>query len=285
MREWAFIHSELEWIYDHEVPEAYRDRVVNKERGGYWAWFIRQGRATVTTASGARHEAGPGMWLLVPTERLEQHFSEDARILSLHFRCEWPSGENILAGSGGLVLDGAEHPALERRATQLERMVRRHIPHADRNYFSCFSDYEQFLSFHTLFQQWLLVWFKIQKKSGANVSRLLAGDDRALRALRCLNRASLREGLPHEALRQESGLGEAHLNRLFLEQYGMTVRKCWEQRRLKTAKMQLETSVMPIKELAYALGFRSDSHFMMWFKQRTGKRPKEYRKTHRTQDA
>jgi AraC-like DNA-binding protein len=266
MREWAYIHSELEWIYDHEVPETYRDRVVNKEAGGYWAWYIREGRVVVVTTGGRRYEAGSG-------------------ILSLHFRCEWPSGENILSGNGGLVFAGETYPALERRATQLERMVRRHLPDADRNYFSCFSDYERFLSFHTLFQQWLIIWFKIQKENGADVSRLLAADDRTLRALRCLNRAPLREGLPHEALRKESGLGEAHLNRLFLEQYGMTVRKCWEQRRLKAAKTHLETSMMPVKEVAYTLGFRSDSHFMMWFKQHTGKRPKEYRKLHRLIDS
>ncbi|MDF3055931.1 MAG: AraC family transcriptional regulator [Rariglobus sp.] len=282
MREWAYLHSGLEWIYDHEVPAAYRERAVNKEKGGYWAWYIREGRVWVITRSGKKYEAGPGMWLLVPTEQLTQHFSRDARILSLHFLCQWPSGENILSGNGGLVFNGADHPLLERRATQLERMVRRHIPDADRRYYSCFSDYERFLSFHLLFQQWLVIWFRIQKENGADVSRLLANDDRLLRAMRCLNNAPLGEGLPHETLHKESGLSEAHLNRMFLAEYGMTVRKCWERRRLNAAKSQLETSLMPIKEVAYALGFRSDSHFMMWFKQHTGKRPKEYRQIHRT---
>lgn len=285
MREWAYLHSELEWVYDHEVAEIYRDKVVNKQTGGYWAWYIRKGRAWVITAAGKRYEAGPGMWLFVPTEQLSQHFSEDARIMSLHFQCHWPSGENILAGNGGLVFDGKDHPALERRASQLERMVRKEFPEADRFYYGCFSNYEQFLAFHVLFQQWLLIWFKVQKENGADVSRLLTKDDRLLRALRCLNRAPLREGLPHEALREESGLGEAQLNRMFMAEYGMTVRKCWERRRLKMARSHLETSLTPIKEIAFTLGFRSDSHFMMWFKQHTGKRPKEYRQIHRTLDA
>ncbi|CAM3144433.1 helix-turn-helix domain-containing protein [Rariglobus hedericola] len=285
MREWAYLHSELEWIYDHEVPAVYRDRKVNKEKGGYWAWYVRQGKASVRTASGKRYEAGPGMWLLVPTEQMTQRFSEDARILSLHFLCQWPSGENILSGNGGLVFAGGEHPLLERKAAQLERMVRKSIPEADTRYYSCFSDYEQFLSFHVLFQQWLLLWFNIQKQSGADLSRLLTSDDRVLSAMRCLNMAPLREGLPHEALRKESGLGEAQLNRMFMAEYGMTLRKCWEQRRLKAAKSHLETSLMPVKEVAYTLGFRSDSHFMMWFKQHTAQRPKEYRRIHRTLDA
>lgn len=282
MREWAYVHSGLEWIYDHEVPVDYRDRAVNKEKGGYWAWYIRQGRAWVVTRTGKRYEAGPGMWLMVPTEQLTQHFSKDAHILSLHFLCQWPSGENILASNGGLVFDGARYPALERRATRLERMVRKHIPNADRHYYSCFSDYERFLSFHILFQQWLMLWFGIQKENGADLSRVLTNDDRLLRALRCVNNAPLAAGLPHETLKRETGLSEAHLNRMFVAEYGMTLRKCWEQRRLNTARSLLETSLTPIKEVAYALGFRSDSHFMMWFKRRTGKRPKEYRRIHRT---
>lgn len=282
MREWAYVHSELEWVYDHEVLADYRERSVNKVSGGYWAWFVRKGRASVTTVGGEKYTAGPGMWLLVPTERLTQRFSKDAHILSLHFLCQWPSGENILSGHGGLVLDGAEHPALERRATRLERMVRQHIPDADRQYYGCFSDYERFLSFHILFQQWLAEWFSVQTKNGADVTRILTKDERLLRVLGLMNTAPLREGLPHEALHKESRLGEAQLNRMFMAAYGMTLRKCWERRRLKTARGHLETSLMPIKEIAYTLGFRSDSHFMMWFKRHTGKRPKEYRQIHRT---
>lgn len=282
MREWAYLRSQLEWIYDHEVPAAYREREVNKERSGYWAWYLREGFVSVFTSSGRRYEAGPGMWLFVPTEQMTQRFSADARILSLHFLCQWPSGENILSGNGGLVFAGAEHPALESKATRLERMVRRSLPEADTRYYSCFSDYEQFLSFHVLFHQWLIDWFGIQKQHGADFSRLLTKDDRLLKAMRCLNMAPLRDGLPQKALLKETGLGPAQLNRMFAAEYGMTVRKSWEQRRLKEAQCHLETSLMPVKEIAYSLGFRSDSHFMMWFKQLTGKRPKEYRQQHRS---
>lgn len=218
----------------------------------------------------------------MPTERITQRFSADARILSLHFLCQWPSGENILSGGDGLAFAGSAHPSLERKAARLERMVRRSLPEADTRYYSCFSDYEQFLSFHVLFQQWLRLWFNIQKQNGADISRLLTKDDRLLKAMRRLNMAPLRDGLPQKALLKETGLGAAQLNRMFAAEYDMTVRKCWEQRRLKEAKNHLETSLMPVKEVAYSLGFRSDSHFMMWFKQHTGKRPKEYRQGHRS---
>lgn len=277
LREWACIHAQLDWIYDHEVPAAYRDRLIDKGREGYSAWFLRQGHVHVETTSGHILEAGPGQWMFVPTEHLHQRFSQDARILSLHFLCQWPSGENILSETGGLVVDGSNFPLLEHKAVQLERMVRRHVPGAERHYASRFLDFDKFLAFHTLFLRWLRQWFQVQKSRGAGLSRLAAGDDRLLRAVRCLNTSPLSSPLPQALLEKLSGLSATHLNRLFVTEYGLTIRKSWDNRRLAFARTCLETSRMPVKEVAYNLGFKSDSHFMMWFKKHTGKRPKEYR--------
>lgn len=281
LREWAYIHTQLHWIYDHEVPIQHRNRPVDRHHEGNSAWFLRRGKVVVESDSGRRLRAGPGQWLFVPTEKIHQRFSSDAHILSLHFLCQWPSGENILSRSEGLVLDGSSNPSLERRATQLERLVRRNLPDAETHYASLFSDYEVFLSFHTLFLQWLALWFKTHKEHGIGLSRLSADDDRLLRAVRCINTAPLDSPLPYEALRKVSGLGDAHLNRLLVAEYGLTLRKIWDKRRLSFAKSCLETTRMPVKEVAYNLGFRSDSHFMRWFKERTDKRPKEYRLSHR----
>lgn len=282
LREWACIHSQLDWIYDHEVPAAYRDRWIDKSQGGYSAWFLREGRVRVETVSGRTLEAGRGQWLFAPNEPLHQQFSDEARILSLHFLCQWPSGENILSETGGLVVEGKQFPLLEHKAVQLERMVRRHVPGAERQYASRFLDLDTFLAFHTLFLRWLRQWFRVFKSRGAGLSRLAADDDRLLRAVRCLNTAPLSDPLPHALLTQSSGLSAAHLNRLFVTEYGLTIRKSWDNRRLAFARTCLETSRMPVKEIAYNLGFKSDSHFMMWFKKHTGKRPKEYRQTHRS---
>lgn len=282
LREWAFIHTQLDWVYDHEVPQEHRNRYSDKRTGGYSAWYIRTGTARIETEAGKVYEAGPGMWLMVPTEKLHQRFSADARILSLHFLCQWPSGENVLSGGDGQIVSGAKYPALERKAVRLERLVRRHVPGAETRYSSFFSDYEHFLTFHTVFLQWLALWFKVQKASGVGLSRLSADDDRLLRAVQCLNNSPLNNPLPHQMLEKASGLSEAHLNRLFVKEYGLTIRGSWDRRRLNFAKTCLETSQMPVKEVAYSLGFKSDSHFMKWFKLRTGRRPKHYRQSHRS---
>jgi len=278
LREWAGIHTELDWIYDHEVPAAYQNRTINKGQGGYSAWFLREGHVRVETTSGQALEAGPQQWMFVPTENLHQRFTKDARILSLHFLCQWPFGENILSETRGLVIAGADFPLLEHKAVQLERMVRRHAPGVERHYASHFSDFDKFLAFHTLFLRWLRQWFRVQKSHGAGLFRLGAKDDRLLRAVRCLNTSPLSSPLPQASLEKSSGLSGTHLNRLFVAEYGLTIRKSWDNRRLNFARSCLETSRMPVKEVAYRLGFKSDSHFMMWFKKHTGKRPKEYRK-------
>ena len=281
LREWASIHTELHWIYDHAVPAKYRDHWNEGQRTEHRAWLVRRGRARVITASGTQHEAGPGMWLFPPLHGFHQQFSEDARILSLHFRCLWPSGESLFTAREAVVLASARRPALERRARQLEQMVKRHFPRAGTNYYAGFASYSRFLALHTLFLKWLGVWVEVQREEGAGFTRLAAGDDRVMRALRRLSSAPLQDGFPRDALIRETGLSETHLNRLFFDEYGMTTRKSWEARRLREAKACLETSRMPIKEIAYSLGFRSDSHFMIWFKKQTGKRPTEYRKVHR----
>jgi AraC-like DNA-binding protein len=282
LREWASIHTELHWIYDHEVPERYLNYRVEGPQSENRAWLINSGSARVITASGETSYAGPGTWLFPPRESFRQQFSAGAQILSIHFLCMWPSGEGLFSGRECVVVESRKHPALERRARQLEHMARKYLPEAGTRYYERLADYSRFLSLHTLFLKWLMIWVEVQKQAGIGFTRLSAGDDRVMRAIRCLNNAPLREGYPRDALMRETGLSEAHLNRLFYAEFGMTTAKCWEKRRLLDAKRYLETSHIPIKEIAYSLGFRSDSHFMLWFKKATGKRPTEYRKVHRT---
>ncbi|MFV0338421.1 MAG: helix-turn-helix domain-containing protein [Chthoniobacterales bacterium] len=137
------------------------------------------------------------------------------------------------------------------------------------------------MSIQTPFLQWLDLWIHTQIKSGNGYLRLTANDDRIFRALRIVNTAALDQPLPLKAIEAASGLGSAHLNRLLRIEYGQSLRKIWEHRRLSHARTCLETSRMPIKEIAFILGFQSDSYFMKWFKNLTDLRPKEYRQKHR----
>jgi AraC-like DNA-binding protein len=282
LREWASIHMELLWVYDHNVPGKYLDWEVEGQRKVYRAWLIRGGNVRVTQANGASVQAKAGSWIFPPRGDFHQQFSRDARILSINFLCEWPSGEGLVSAGAPIVVDNARFPALERRARQLERVVRRHFPETDTRYYERTFGGSQFLSFHTLFLKWLDMWLEVQSVAGTTFTRLSSGDDRVIHAVRCLNTAPIGGGYPRDALFRETGLSEAHLNRLFVAEYGITTRRSWEGRRLNEARRCLEASRLPIKEMAYRLGFRADAHFATWFKKLTGKRPNEYRKTHAT---
>lgn len=277
VQEWSCLHAELKWIYDRQVLPVHRNRRVDKTQG-YWAWFVREGKARVKTASGQVYEAGPGMWLLPPAEKLWQYFSDNTRLLSVHFYCQWPSGDGVIARNQGLIFEGKKYPRLERKGKQLERVVSRQFPNADARYSRGVLDYGTFLYFQTLFLQWLALWFNVWREHGGCLTRLTNSDDRLVRVVRHLRNAPLNEGLPQQRLCQEIGLGEAHLNRLFLKEFGLTIPKFWEQRRIETARQFLQSGNMPVKEVAYHLGFRSNTYFTSWFRRATGKRPSDYRR-------
>lgn len=284
LHEWACIRTELIWIYQH--PPLNRGKAVEYDHThGNWAWFFVQGHGWTESTSGTL-KARKGQWLFPSRERVRQYFSPDASIISVHFHCHWPSGQDVLASAEGLVLASEREPELLRTAEALEALVRRHFPGDDESHkyqAAQFSDFDLFLGFQSLFLSWLAVWFRTRVDAGARLTRLQAGDDRTLRAVRGLNEAPLEASYPRDRLRRETGLSDVHLNRIFLRAYGLTPRKYWERRQLEFARQCLETSTIPVKEIAYRTGFRSVSHFVVWFRRLTEKTPSDFRNQGQTE--
>lgn len=274
--EWAGLRTELVWIYDSAVRPESQCRTFERKAGN-WAWYLREGEATLTTAS-RKYALRKGMWLFLPEGRSTQRFSDNARLLSVHFHFQWPSGENVVKSREGILLNGADHPQLERLAARLHRLVRGRF--ADRSHrIQRFQPIEGtvFLRFQSAFLSWLEAWLDVNLRKGSALTRLRSGDDRPLRAARCLNEAALDGGYPRAELLRETGLSEVHLTRLFLRAFDLSPRKYWDHRKLAFAKNCLETSIMPVKEVSYRLGFRNDAHFAVWFRRMVGQSPSAYR--------
>jgi AraC-like DNA-binding protein len=274
MHEWSCLRNELIWVYDAPVDAAVRD-VSPVALAGNRAWYLRKGIATVK-ASGCRYRARPGEWLILPREVVSQHFSRDACILSVSFRCEWPSGESLLDGRGGM-LAGEEYPSLERTASRLERLVRRHYPDVGTGLQVQTVEATHYLEMQALFHQWLAQLIVASSAAGIGQSRLRTRDDRLWKALRRLHECPLDEEFPSARLRAESGLSQVHLDRLFVREFGSTTGKYWERRRLEFARQCLQTSSLPVKEISWRLGFTSDSYFIAWFRRLTGESPGRFR--------
>ena len=72
-------------------------------------------------------------------------------------------------------------------------------------------------------------------------------------------------------------LSISRLSHLFKAKTGLTVGKFRRNRRLQEAMKMLATTNMPIKQIAYALGYRHTSSFVRAFERHTGVSPSDYR--------
>ena len=273
LHDWSCLRTELVWIYDH-APNPSARRGVFDHREGNWAWYLRKGEVRVSTRQGPL-TARAGQWLFPPAEVHRREFSDDAVLISVRFVCQWPSGENLLTHSG-LVLDGETHPGLVKTARALARLARRHAPGSHYDHARQPSTLAEFAGFQRAFLFWLDAWHHASLAAGASASRHFR-DERVARATRIFDAAPLDKAVPHAAAIKASGVGSVQLNRLFRKQFNLTPLQYWERRRLEFARLCLETSRLPIKELATRLGFPGHSHFTVWFKRRASISPQGYR--------
>lgn len=76
-----------------------------------------------------------------------------------------------------------------------------------------------------------------------------------------------------------SGLSRSYLSDLFRREVGVPVMQYVMERRLETARQELELSERPVSEIALHLGFCSQSHFTACFRRRFGMTPAACRRS------
>lgn len=69
-----------------------------------------------------------------------------------------------------------------------------------------------------------------------------------------------------------------HLTKLFRRELGMSVRDYLHQRRLECAEKLLHSSVLSIREIAFAAGFADPNYFTRFFRRRRGISPGSFRR-------
>jgi AraC-like DNA-binding protein len=272
---WASLRTELLWIYEGPIA-AGSTRELQDHSQGYWVWLLRRGRVRLEM-EGKSWEATAGQWIVSPQGPALQEFSNDARILSVHFRCQWPTGENLFSGRDGVVWNAKQSPRLERSGVALSRLVHRHFPRVRLELTGQQIDYSVFLKFEQRFLQWLIDFHQVMTQMGRTLAHVGMSDERLMRAAQLLHESPLGEPFPAELLQRESGLGRAHLDRLYWKEFGITTREHWERLRQDVATRKLESTSHSIKEIGYELGFKQASHFTKWFFNRVGKTPKAFR--------
>ncbi len=75
----------------------------------------------------------------------------------------------------------------------------------------------------------------------------------------------------------EAGISQGYLQRLFKKETGISLIEKISELRVEKAKLLLETSSLPIVDIAINVGFNSRQHFAVVFTSLTGFSPKEWR--------
>lgn len=273
---WAGMRTELIWIYEGGIHPDNQSRKSDNTHG-YRVWFLFKGSVEVRRDRKVLR-ARAGECIIPPRGAMYQRFSSDARILSLFFSCDWPTGENLFNEHRGLVLKTADFPRFLSKAQELSNLVKTfsRVP-TDVHFTEQPVPYLGFLHLQRLFIEWLEVFAQTLVTLNYTYVQVDPIDKRLLQTVRCLKQTSLSLPFPAELIQQESGLGRSQLDRLFFQTFGTTTRSYWNRRKLDSAKALLATTANPIKELGFRLGFKQASHFTTWFHTHTGLNPAAYR--------
>ena len=102
-------------------------------------------------------------------------------------------------------------------------------------------------------------------------------EDRIKKVLRHI-RMHINESIKIEELASLSCLSKGHFIRLFKKELSITPTQYINQKKIERAQLQLITTDLSIKDIAYSLSYDDVSYFNRLFKQYTGVTPQKYRK-------
>lgn len=268
------MHPQLFWAYRGEVHPM--GRYVTTQDTKLTAWWMLAGWVEVRCGHQVRR-ATAGQWMFPPNIGRIQRFSQDARILSISFRIDWPGGQSLYEMADTRILEAKAMPELGRAAIALCETVERMFPQASNHLFLETGTLDHHWEIHWAFAEWLRIHSRAMTRMGLTTVRPYSVDARLAKALLLIEQHALNRPFRQTALAKSTGLSVSHLNRLFTQHLGKPPRERYEERRLQAAVMLLEQSVRPMKTISADLGFSSPAHFTRWFKHRLKRTPGEYR--------
>ncbi len=271
--DWSLLQARLIWAY--AGPVAPPNRRMQAKGGALFAWRLRRGAVRVRLGRRVLR-AGAGEWLLGGPAPHVQEFSDDAEIVSVNFRLQWPAGDALV--DRFLVLPEADATGMNRAADKLVRLVARRFPGAGTDLWGRTVSPDAFFEMQAGFADWTRAYLAVLADRGVAPSRLSGVDARVSEAWRALDAHSWREAFREKELAARLGVSVGHLDRLFVRQCGLTPRAYLARRRLLEAKRILADRARPVKEVAFALGFSGAAHFCRWFRAAAGEAPGRWRR-------
>jgi AraC-like DNA-binding protein len=275
--DWSLVRIRLNWCYDTRVNREHRTYHV--EKNANCAWYLRSGNVRIRYAGGGPElRAQAGDWLFAVAGEWDHEFSKDARIISINYVAEWPTGELLFKTPQ--VVPGSSCPALMRATMALQRFLSKKF-HRVRILVSQHpTTLPVYFEVQALFARWMRAYLSTAEVAGTIHNPIANTDSRIKAILASLDRLGWQESLSTEQLASAHGLSRGHLDRIFLRDIGMTPRAYLQKRRIDCACTRLLEPGRSIKQIGYELGFSSPAHFSRWFHQHAGQSPRTYAKDH-----
>lgn len=269
------MQTELIWTNEREVEPRFQ-RQHFRIRDETSCWFLRKGEVAMAGGRGPV-AAGAGSWLFPGSREGSVVFEPGTRILSIRFRFLTPQGGRVFTQSEPLRVGPEEEPLL----ASAEELLRRVAPWQDRGSLWLSRGRIPLAENYAVegaFAEWLSCYVRVMESLGELPSGVEPGDERVNDALARIARHPMREPFREGSLAAVVGIGQRQLRRLVERETGMPPYAHYDRRRLEMAMHALRETAMPVKAVAYDLGFRAPSHFSNWFSKRTGSGPRSFRR-------
>lgn len=237
-------------------------------------WLIHRGSATLQV-SGECLKVSAGEGVLLPAGPREQAFSADVDFHSLSFFANWPDGRSLFPQKTPWVFKGNQAALI-----QVMDGIQDLFAHAVSAH-SFFSFREQvpletFLDLQQQLPKFLKLLIQLLESDGHAIRENREMDERVLRAIEFMEQYHWQQGsLRLRDLAKSCGLSASHLDRLFRLELDSSPMKWMNRLRQQKARRLLQTGHLPVKQVAYELGFLSLSHFSRWYREQTGHPPGE----------
>jgi len=277
---WQSLQFEWLWVYRGDVPhvETWSDPITVPA-----GWFqVERGLAQIETG-GHLVSVKPGQAYFSAPGTRRQWFAPGTRLLSVGLRCLTPGGLPLFQDGLNLVVSAAASNTLHKATLALfhavngrKRLVtfKQAIAPAARSLAS-WCDHE------AAFRDWFRVYLSCLQRFGIQpASAHHCANPKLNRLLTALDEWPLNQPLRLLPLARQSGLSERRARDLLRARLGMTPQAWLDRRRLDSAKTALMSDSPPVKEIAFALGFRHAPHFTVWFKRSTSLTPTAFRLAH-----
>ena len=247
------------------------------------AWFIRRGNVTVqcTRNKNTSVVAHENQWLFLPATPRKHQMAPGTHLLSVRMILERSPGLALFTVQEPFCISDRQIPSLASLAINLVKASPRDIGEGFCSNTGCPLNGRESLTAHIkwrkVFLSWVEAYIRLVLSQGWKMEREAPSSPIVEKTLSWIQRQGFSTPIQQSDIAGFSGLSLSHLKRVFQRELKLSPIDYWQGRRLEEARRLLRESSLSLKAISGDLGFRFPSHFSMWFRNRAGMSPLEFR--------